>query len=126
MPRPTPSRLFLLVCAALMTPSIAFLGLHVLSPSDGARMDPTVDSWRRDGIVLTPIEPEVSPLRAGDVLVAVEGQSLEAWAGQLLRFDQSRPKWEFGQTVLYTVRREGALWGESPHSPHGSRSRISP
>jgi hypothetical protein len=97
------------LCAALLAPAIAFVVLHIVTPSDGAHMDPTVDSWRRDGIVLTPLEPGTSPLRAGDVLVAVEGQSLETWAEQLFRLDRPRPQWEFGQTVMYTVRRGGAV-----------------
>ena len=44
---------------------------------------------------------------AGDVVVAVDGVSMETWAQALLDPTVSRPHWRFGQTVTYSVLRDG-------------------
>ena len=50
---------------------------------------------------------QASGLRPGDVLVAVNGTSVESWAKRLFDLRVSRPQWHFGQTVTYTVVRQG-------------------
>lgn len=39
--------------------------------------------------------------------MAVEGKSLEFWAQGLFRLDLTRPSWHVGQTITYTVLRNG-------------------
>jgi hypothetical protein len=49
-----------------------------------------------------------TPLQPGDVLAAVEGQPVEALVGRALVLQPQRPpNWWVGQTVQYTVLRQG-------------------
>jgi two-component system NarL family sensor kinase len=86
---------------------VAFLLLHLTSPSDGARLAPGQPVLRADGVVVTPIQEEPGGLRQGDVVVAVVGRSMESWARALFQPGTPRPQWQFGQTVTYTVVRSG-------------------
>ena len=96
-----------LIAIGVVLPAVAFLWLHLASPSDGARLEPGLAVWRSDGVVLTPLRVQASGLRPGDVLVAVNGTSVESWAKRLFDLRVSRPQWHFGQTVIYTVIRHG-------------------
>lgn len=84
-----------------------YLVLHLSTPSDGACMDygdmPSL--WTKDGVVLVPIDPQTSLLRRNDILLAVDGQSMPDLARSMLNTAPARPRFEFGQTVLYTVQR---------------------
>ena len=62
----------------------AFLLLHMTSPSDGARLAPGEPDWRPDGVIVTPIKEQSTGLQQGDVVVAVEGSSIESWTQALL------------------------------------------
>lgn len=93
-----------------MVPTMAFLGLHLATPSDGARIEPgEASAWQPQGIVLTPILDRPGGLAAGDLLVAVDGETLASQIGRLLRFQVRRPRWQLGQTLTYTVVRAGRL-----------------
>lgn len=92
--------------AALLTLAGAFLWLRIATPTDGARLQPGANAWRADGVVVTPLV-EGGGLRAGDVVIAVGGRSLESIAQSLVDFNQPRRPWSFGQAVTYTVRRDG-------------------
>ena len=70
-------------------------------------MPPSASSWRPDGIVISPIEGQTTPLQDGDILVAIDGRSLESWARALPRLDLPRPRWDVGQTLIYTLMRNG-------------------
>jgi hypothetical protein len=96
-----------LIAIGVVLPAVAFLWLHLASPSDGARLEPGLAVWRSDGVVLTPLRVQASGLRPGDVLVAVNGTSVESWAKRLFDLRVSRPQWHFGQIVTYTVVRQG-------------------
>src|SRR5215470_16113962 len=98
----------LLACAAMVALGVAFVWLHLATPSDGARLDPGQQvAWRPDGVVVTPLRTQPGGLRTGDVVVAVAGRSLESWAQALLDPSVGRPNWHVGQTVTYTVLRVG-------------------
>src|SRR5450755_356285 len=84
---------------------VAFLLLHLTGPSDGARLSPGQPVWRPAGVVVTPLRS--SGLRQGDVVVAVEGKSMESWAQGLFDFSLTRPQRHIGQTITYTVLRNG-------------------
>jgi signal transduction histidine kinase len=86
---------------------VAFLLLHLVSPSDGARLAPGQPVLRPDGVVVTPIQEQPGGLQQGDVVVAVAGSSMEAWAQALFKPGTPRPQWQFGQTITYTVVRNG-------------------
>ncbi len=96
-----------LIAIVVVLPAVAFLWLHLASPSDGARMEPGLAVWRSDGVVLTALGVQANGLRPGDVLVAVDGTSVESWAKRLFDLRVSRPQWHFDQTVTYTVVRQG-------------------
>ncbi len=95
------------IAIGVVLPAVAFLWLHLAGPSDGTRLEPGLAVWRSDGVVLTPLHVQTSRLRPGDVLVAVNGTSVESWAKRLFDLRVSRPQWHFGQTVIYTVIRHG-------------------
>jgi two-component system, NarL family, sensor kinase len=86
---------------------VAFLLLHLTGPSDGARLAPGEPDWRPDGVIVTPMKEQSSGLQQGDVVVAVEGSSIESWTQALLEPGLARPQWHVGQTITYTVVRNG-------------------
>ena len=96
-----------LIAIGVVLPAVAFLWLHLASPADGARLEPGLAVWRPDGVILTPLRTPANGLRPGDVLVAVNGTSVESWASRLFDLSVPRPQWHFGQTVTYTVVRQG-------------------
>jgi hypothetical protein len=65
--------------------------------------------WNRNGLVVTPLVTQPGGLRQGDIVIAAEGHSLESWAEALFRPGATYPHLRFGQTVTYTVLREGHL-----------------
>lgn len=85
----------------------ALVWLRMTLPSDGARMKIEEWPWRANGFVVAPIDPRPGGLRPGDLVVAVAGQSLETWAQALLVPSAPHPRWRIGQTVGYTVVRDG-------------------
>lgn len=86
---------------------VAFLALHLLSPSDGARLVSGQPAWKSDGVLVTPIQAQPQGLQEGDVVVGIDGSPLESWAQALFDPGMSRPQWHVGQTVIYTVVRHG-------------------
>ena len=105
---PRPARLAVLIVAAgILAAAAAFVGLRLATPSDGARFEPGQAVWRADGVVVTPLQEQPGGLRRGDVVVAVDGRRMEAWARALFNPVFPRPRWQIGQTVPYTVVRDG-------------------
>jgi two-component system, NarL family, sensor kinase len=96
-----------MVAIAAVSLGVAYLLLHVFGPSDGSRLAPGEHVWRPDGVIVTPIQEQSSGLKQGDVVVAVEGSSMESWAQALLKPGLTRPQWHAGQTISYTVLRNG-------------------
>ncbi len=43
----------LLATAAMVALGVAFVWLHIASPSDGARIDPNQQPWRANGVAVT-------------------------------------------------------------------------
>src|SRR5215468_7957297 len=84
-------------CGAVLL-GVAFLVLHLISPFDGARLDPGQSVWSSEGVVVTPLENVPGGLRPGDVVVAVDGKSLESWAQVLFNPGSVRSQWHAGQT----------------------------
>src|SRR5258708_20047321 len=86
---------------------VAFLLLHLTSPSDGARLAPGQPVLRPDGVIVTPIQEQPGGLRQGDVVVAVAGRSMESWARALFELGTPRPQLHVGQTTTYTLEPNG-------------------
>ncbi|MCC7362118.1 MAG: hypothetical protein IT317_21720 [Anaerolineales bacterium] len=108
MRKPSRSRWLLwLTAAGLWTIFLAFVGLHLVTPSDGARLPPGVIQSTTRGLRLEALRP--GNLRSGDVLLAVDGQTVESLAGRLTGAAVPAPPWAFGQTLRYTLVRDGAV-----------------
>ncbi len=67
----------LLVSAFLIFLAVTFLWLHLVTPSDGARLQPGEAVWQEEGVIVTPLVDQPEGLQKGDVVLAVNGQSLE-------------------------------------------------
>jgi signal transduction histidine kinase len=103
------ARIAVLLTAAFMVAlGVAFVWLHLASPSDGARIEPNQRSWRSNGVAVTVLHTQPSGLRSGDVVIAVDGQGINSWARALADPTAQRPQWRTGQVVTYTVARDGA------------------
>lgn len=92
----------------------SFLLFHWVTLSDGARLEPGEAVWRSDGVAVTPLKDMPAGLRAGDVVVAVNGRSMEAWAQAIFQPGVTRVEWTAGQMPVYTVRRNGLRAELSP------------
>lgn len=95
---------FALFCLAL---PFAFIWLHLVTPSDGARLARYDQVMTPQGPVLEPYQPGRGPLQSGDVLLAIDGTSMLEWTEQLFKLRAARPKWDFGDQLTYTVLRAG-------------------
>ncbi|MBI3740944.1 MAG: hypothetical protein HY257_04205 [Chloroflexi bacterium] len=84
-----------------------FILLHTTSPFDGAHLQPGERVWKSNGVQVTPLATSRAGLQRGDIVIAVEGKSIEAWVRALLSVNSARPAWKIGQTVVYTVERDG-------------------
>src|SRR5206468_3016560 len=93
--------------AGLWALFLGFLGLHLVTPSDGARLPPGASRSAEPGWLLQPLRP--GSLRAGDRLLAVDGRSLAALAEELGGWPLDGPRYAFGQTVRYTIERAGSV-----------------
>jgi hypothetical protein len=91
----------LAIAAVFWSLFAAFVGLHLAAPSDGAR----VLGWAESGGVR--VAPLVADgLQENDVVIAIDGRSVESLARALADFGQPAPQWAFGQTVVYTIQRD--------------------
>jgi two-component system NarL family sensor kinase len=109
-----PAALVLLAAVVNLALFGAFLGLRLARPSDGARLQPGADAYTADGVIVTPLVDEADSLQPGDVVVTVAGRTLESWAEALLCWrpfcvPPERPHWRAGDTVIYSVLRDGGL-----------------
>jgi hypothetical protein len=109
--RPSPSdtniRLVLGVSLLLIALGVTFVWRHATTPSDGARLEPGAAAWRTNSVVVTALREDPGGLRTGDVVVAVDGRSVEAWARALFAPSFARPRWQLGRAMSYTVVRDG-------------------
>lgn len=97
----------LLGALALLSLGGAALWSQATDPSDGTRLSLQQTVWRSDGVVATTIDEQPGSLRNGDLVVAVEGGALGSSARSLFAPASSRPALQVGETLTYTVVREG-------------------
>jgi two-component system, NarL family, sensor kinase len=110
MTRPFPTHFFILILVGLLwLPAVAYLGLHLTTPFDNGRLQPGSDNITAEGVIVTPVEAGPDGFEAGDLVVAVNGRSLESYAQALFSGGLARPQRQVGDTVTYTVRRDGQL-----------------
>ncbi len=100
-------RLTWIAAAGLWSLFLAFLGVHLITPSDGARLPPGEPQFVGRGLRLELLRP--GSLRSGDILLAVDGQSIASLASQLTHGQRPGARWNFGQTLQYTIERDGAV-----------------
>jgi hypothetical protein len=99
----------LLIAIGVTLLGVAFFLLHLVSPSDGTRLEPGQAVWRTNGVILTPLQEGSSALHSNDLLIAIDGIRIEALARNLFESAISDPgsRWQSGQEVTYTVIRDG-------------------
>ncbi len=107
MSRPSVRLRGLVPAALFLALAAAFLYQQLSLPSDGARLEPAESVWRPNGVVVTPLEGGKTPLLPGDVVVAVEGRSLEEWAQGIFQPGFLRAALPAGRPLAYTVLRAG-------------------
>ncbi|MFO7663910.1 MAG: hypothetical protein R6X18_15140, partial [Chloroflexota bacterium] len=101
--------LVIVIVAILIGLFLSFVLLRVLTPSDGVRLQPGTNPWQPDGLIVTPLIEYPAGLRAGDVVVAVEGVRLEQWAADMLSRQLDLPDVRPGDTLRYEVRRDAEM-----------------
>jgi signal transduction histidine kinase len=99
----------LLVAGVAISLAAGFLWLHLATPFDGVRLQPGAQVWQPNGVVVTPLREQADGLHAGDLVVAVDGRSMESWAQMIFQAKASRPQWRIDETVTYTIERNGRL-----------------
>jgi hypothetical protein len=104
-------RSWIVTAAAILIVLLSLLQTihHFSLPTDGWEMDQIEVEGEKDRIVFTYNQlGEPTPLRQGDVLVAIEGQSIEDIMDNAGYLRPQRPEnWDFGRTVRYSVLRDG-------------------
>jgi signal transduction histidine kinase len=82
-----------------------YTGVHVLAPSDGARVPFYRDAWSSAGVVIDPIDAPAAGLRPGDLVGAVAGRSIDGWLRVALESGVDRPAG--ASAVPYDLVRDG-------------------
>ena len=114
---------------ASLAAATLFVAVKVATPSDGGRVAFYDHAWTADGVQIDPIDAPQPDLLAGDLVQAIDGRSMEAWAGALLDPSAVRPA---AGTLPYQVERSGeaaSIGGDlgaarrgAPRSPAGGAS----
>ena len=86
--------------------AILFVWVRASTPSDGARISFYGDGWSRAGVRIAPIDAPAPGLQGGDLVVAVDGRSLEAWLGDTTDGSVVRPA--VADPIPYEIVRDGA------------------
>jgi hypothetical protein len=77
-------------------------------PTDGWALDHYLVASKGQLVYATNISEQTSPLKGGDVLVSIEGQTAESLLGRALTLHPQLPEqWEVGQVARYEVLRDG-------------------
>jgi two-component system, NarL family, sensor kinase len=95
---------WLLAGFTLLAIAVLHMAVQLTTPSDGARVVPGSAGVTAEGLVVAPLRPG-GPLHPGDVVVAVDGRPLTAWADDLFSLTALRPAPQHGDVARYEVRR---------------------
>lgn len=96
-----------MVAVFFLSLSGAFLVWHLAFPSDGARLEPGESAWTSNGLAVTPLIEMANGLRRGDIVIGVDGRSMEAWAQAIFQWGAARPMRAGNQVLVYSVMRDG-------------------
>lgn len=96
---------FWVFAAGSLALSFFFLGLRLNTGSDGAWNPPGEQGISSAGIQVEPIPGQSTDLQEGDTITAVEGRSLDEWLSNIFNSELSRPGWQPGDTLGYTILR---------------------
>jgi len=97
-----------LLAAASLAASLAFLGMRVVTTSDGAAIPYYASAWSTDGVRLDAVNERAGGLIAGDIVTSVAGRPLGDWLDRALDPGVDRSAVGGGETPLYGVQRAGA------------------
>lgn len=87
--------------------ALAFFARTMAIGSDGAHISQRADSWNENGVLIEPVELGPGGLLPGDRVLAVDGVGVEMIGSRLLAVPPASRDWAPGQTVTYTVFRDG-------------------
>lgn len=85
----------------------ALIGLHLTSPSDGARLQRANLVFASQGAILSPYSNVTGPLRSGDILIAIDGISVKSRAQVFFQPVSLKPAWQVGESAEYSLLRDG-------------------
>jgi signal transduction histidine kinase len=88
--------------------AMLFVGWRLVGPSDGAAVPFYGDAWTRDGVLVEQLERGPSGLQPEDVVVGIDGRSLNDWLAAAANPGVERLPAEHGARLEYTVERAGA------------------
>lgn len=97
----------ILLASLLIVLALSYLWLHLVTPFDNGRLRPGSNSITAAGVVVAPLDTGPVGLQAGDVVTIVNGRPIESWVKALFDGGVSRPRWQAGDVVRYTVIRDG-------------------
>jgi signal transduction histidine kinase len=106
--------LTLLAVGGALTVTLILAGTRLLVPSEQADIPSSAWIWQHEGVQVEPLGPN-EPFRHGDVVVAMNGVPLEAWAADAFRLPwtpraitpDAAPN--LRAMVQFVVRRDGQL-----------------
>jgi hypothetical protein len=81
---------------------------RLLTPSDGTRLSSGRHLFTLSGAIISPYYPGSSVLQEGDIVVNLNGKSMQAWGMSLFRVGVERPEINFGESLPYTILRNEA------------------
>ena len=90
MSRVRRSALWLLLAVSLAAP-IVFIVVRDHTPADGARISWYEDAWTAEGVLIDPIDAPAAGLEDGDLVLAVDDRSIEAWLAAVADPSVPRP-----------------------------------
>lgn len=119
-----------LVLGTSLAAGLLFVALRGIVPSDGARAAFYGGAWSAAGIRIAPIDEPAVGLVAGDVVAAIDGTDLEAWAQVATDSSVVRPTPDApipyriiraGEPVTVAVawRSPASGWQKNGHSTDG-------
>jgi hypothetical protein len=97
----------LLIAGIFLALTGAYVVWHLRSFSDGARLEPGEQSWTSEGVIVAPLSETSNGLRRGDVVIAVDGRSMEFWARAVFDPGVERPARTADSAPVYTLLRDG-------------------
>lgn len=98
---------FPFIAISFLSLGLSFVIVRLGTPYDGARLEPGQQAWLPDGILVSPLTETANGLQVGDLITTVEGKRMGELAQSLVRFDFPHRMPTFGQTITYSVLRDG-------------------